>query len=95
MTDKIIVVDASEDDSQHNNSQSKLELAMAAWLDAKSKRSNSSKTLVAYRDTLASFRANLLAAGLDLDTTDITSLALVAQGWAGLSLSAPSSCVFV
>ncbi len=91
---EIIVVgpgDGFSDDGPQNNSGSKLELAIAAWLDAKSKRSNSSKTLVAYRDTLASFRETLLAAGLDLDTPDITTLALAAQGWAGQSRAATPS----
>src|SRR4051794_7681464 len=62
---------------------SRLELAIAAWLDAKSKRSNSTKKLVAYRDTLASFRKTLLSAGLDLDSPDAVGVALAIQGWAG------------
>ncbi|MBN9392271.1 MAG: tyrosine-type recombinase/integrase [Chloroflexi bacterium] len=97
MANEIIVVgpgDSTRDDgSQKSNSSSKLELAIVAWLDAKSKRSNSSKTLVAYRDTLASFRNTLLAAGLDLDSPDITTLALVAQGWAGQSTTAAPSFI--
>src|SRR5690242_1040779 len=97
MTNKIVVVgpgDSGHDDgSQNNNPSSKKELAIVAWLDAKSKRSNSSKTLIAYRDTLASFRETLLAAGLDLDTPDITTLALAAQGWAGQSTAAASSFI--
>ncbi len=95
MANEIIVIRPDEDDSSStdNKPDSKLELAIAAWLDAKSKRSNSSKTLVAYRDTLASFRAVLLAAGLDLDTSDITTLALAAQGWAGQSTAAAPSYI--
>ncbi len=90
MENEIITVGSAEDDTKNNNPKLKLDLAIAAWLDAKSKRSNSSKTLVAYRDTLSSFRTTLLAVGLDLDTTEITTLALAAQGWAGQSTSAPS-----
>ncbi len=95
MANEIIVIGPDVDDSSStdNKPDSKLELAIAAWLDAKSKRSNSSKTLVAYRDTLASFRAVLLAAGLDLDTSDITTLALAAQGWAGQSTAAAPSFI--
>jgi integrase len=92
VTNEIIVVGSSKgQDEPHNNPDSKLELAIAAWLDAKSKRSNSSKTLAAYRDTIASFRATLLMAGLDLDTPEITALALAAQGWAGQSMAAASN----
>ena len=97
MANNIIVI-GSDDNTRNNSSQnssstSKLELAIVAWLDAKSKRSNSSKTLVAYRDTLTSFRETLLAAGLDLDTPDITTLALIAQGWAGQSTAATPSII--
>lgn len=60
-----------------------LALAIAAWLDAKGKRSDSAKTLRAYGDTLASFRAACQRVGLDLDAGDVRALALVAQGWAG------------
>lgn len=92
MANEIIVIgsgdNARDEGSQNSNASSKLELAIVAWLDAKSKRSNSSKTLVAYRDTLASFRSTLLAVGLDLDAPDITTLALAAQGWAGQSTAA-------
>lgn len=59
-----------------------LEMALAAWLDAKSKRSGSAKTLTAYREAITSFRATLRAAGLDLDA-DGRAVALLAQGWAG------------
>lgn len=94
MENEIIVVgpgDSFAEDGPQHNPDSKIELAIVAWLDAKSKRSNSSKTLVAYRDTLASFRDTLLTAGLDLDSPDITTLALAAQAWAGQSTAAPSS----
>ena len=56
-----------------------LALAIAAWLDAKGKRSDSAKTRIAYADTLASFRATCLAVGLDLDAGDVRALALVAR----------------
>lgn len=95
---KEIVIDLSvENQDSYNNthSKTKLELAIAAWLDAKSKRSNSSKTLVAYRDTLTSFRTTLHAAGLDLDTPEITALALAAQGWAGQSTTAVAVPSFI
>lgn len=60
---------------------SQLELAVAAWLDAKGKRTGSSKTSKAYRETLASFRTALQTAGLDLDS-EIRAVALAAQVWA-------------
>jgi len=43
-------------------------LAIAAWLDAKSKRSGSAKTARAYADAITDFRAVLISAGLDLDS---------------------------
>ena len=67
---------------------SSLDLAIAAWLDAKSKRSGSTKTTTAYREALTSFRAVLQKAGLDLDSPEPSGLALTAQGWAGLSSQA-------
>ena len=60
---------------------SQLELAVAAWLDAKGKRTGSSKTSKAYRETLASFRAALQRAELDLDS-ETRAVALAAQVWA-------------
>ncbi len=95
MANEIVIDLSGENQHSYNDthSKSKLELAIAAWLDAKSKRSNSSKTLVAYRDTLASFRATLQVAGLDLDTPDITTLALAAQGWAGQSTATMPSFI--
>ena len=59
-----------------------IELAIAAWLDAKSKKSGSAKTARAYQDTIADFRAILLNSGLDLDT-DPRPVALSAQAYAG------------
>jgi integrase len=62
---------------------SPLDLAIAAWLDAKARRSGSAETQRAYRDTLVSFRAACQRVGLDLDAPGVRDLALVAQGWAG------------
>jgi integrase len=59
----------------------RVELAIAAWLHAKGGRSGSRETRVAYTATLASFRAALQAAGLDLDG-DVPAIALAAQAWA-------------
>ncbi len=59
-----------------------LDLAIAAWLDAKANKSGSGKTLTAYRDTLADFRAALLSTGFDLDA-DPRAVSLTAQAWAG------------
>lgn len=65
-----------------STSGSRIELAIAAWLDAKHGRSSSAKTLTAYRDTLGHFRAALASTDLDLDS-DPSAIALVAQAWAG------------
>jgi integrase len=62
--------------------QAPLDLAVAAWLDAKCKRSE--KTRKAYVDTLAQFRAGLAGAGLALDS-DPSAVALVAQAFASFS----------
>lgn len=60
-----------------------IDLIIAAWLDAKRGKSGSDRTLTAYRDTLGSFRSLLQSSGADL-TADPQSIALAAQGWAGL-----------
>lgn len=60
-----------------------LELVIAAWLDSKSKRSNSVRTRDTYARTIADFRVALRAMGLDLDS-DARAVALAAQAWAGL-----------
>jgi integrase len=65
---------------QHNGFS--VDQAIAAWLDAKFKRSRSEKTRKAYCDTVASFRAVLSQFGLDL-YGDPVRVSLVAQGWAG------------
>lgn len=67
-----------------------LEVAIAAWLDAKAHRSDSAKTKRAYTDTLGAFRSALQAASLDLDT-DPRAISLAAQGWAGRDDPAPST----
>src|ERR671932_2327596 len=73
-----------------------IELAIAAWLDAKHQRSGSQLTHDIYGETLARFRAYLHARNLDLDggitpedradetAAKVTALALLAQAWAGL-----------
>lgn len=69
---------------------SDLDGLIAAWLDAKTRKSKSEKTHRAYRDTIASFRVALVAVGLDLDG-DPQLLALAAQGWAGQGDPAPAT----
>ena len=66
-----------------------IELAIAAWLDAKSKRSGSTKTARAYQDTITDFRAILISGGLDLDS-DPRPIALTAQAYAGSRKSGSS-----
>ncbi len=68
-----------------------IDVAVAAWLDAKSNKSGSAKTKRAYTDTLQAFRDQLQASGLDLDA-DPRALALAAQGWAGRD--APAAATF-
>jgi len=58
-----------------------LDLAVAAWLATKAGRSGSAETRRAYADALASVRAALQAAGLDLDAPP-AAVALIAQAWA-------------
>jgi len=67
-----------------------LDLAIAAWLDAKAKRTGSAKTATAYATTIAAFRALLRNHALDLDS-DPALVALVAQGWAGRGDPAPAT----
>lgn len=57
-----------------------------AWLDAKSKRTNSEKTRRAYNDTVSQFRTVLQSAGLDL-VSEPAIVATLAQGYAGRSVS--------
>src|ERR671938_926093 len=67
-----------------------LDLALLAWLDAKSTRSGSKKTETAYTTTMASFRARLQQAGTDLDG-DLTAISLLAQAWAGQGSPSPAT----
>lgn len=67
-----------------------LELAIAAWLHAKTGRTGSSRTARAYADTLASFRAACRAAHTDLDG-QVRALALLAQAWAATGAPAPAT----
>ncbi|MDP9310500.1 MAG: tyrosine-type recombinase/integrase [Chloroflexota bacterium] len=62
--------------------EQRLELAIVAWLDAKSQRSGSVKTAAAYRSTLQSFRSYLWGHQVDLDGP-AQVIALLAQRWAG------------
>ncbi|MBA3944951.1 MAG: tyrosine-type recombinase/integrase [Herpetosiphonaceae bacterium] len=67
-----------------------LDLAVAAWLDAKGGRSGSAKTLRAYHDTLQRFRQWLHTHHADLDSPP-QALGLLAQRWAGLDQPAPAT----
>src|SRR4051812_26281091 len=80
-----------------------VELAIAAWIDAKHQRSGSVMTRDIYGDTLARFRSYLLIRHVDLDggithadraadiANKVTALALLAQAWAGLGQPKPAS----
>jgi len=79
-----------------------IDIAIAAWLDVKKRRSGSEKTRRAYTDTLLSFRVQLQQTGRDLDPESnlylqddeselarrraLTEIALAAQGFAGQSV---------
>jgi integrase/recombinase XerC len=86
-TRELIVIDASEEaiqiDSYARNSA--LELAILAWLDAKSNKSGSVKTSAIYREYLAGFRAFLNQQAYDLNS-DPQVIATLAQAWCGHSL---------
>src|SRR5712692_9748536 len=56
-----------------------LSLAIELWIDAKFKRSSSSKTRKAYQDTLQEFRAALQHIELDLDSVASQSDKVVMQ----------------
>ena len=68
-----------------------IDLAIAAWLDAKSNRSGSKKTLRAYTDRIASFRQHLQRGGLDLDG-DTAAVALASQAWAATLFGLTPCC---
>jgi integrase/recombinase XerC len=58
-----------------------LDLAIAAWLDAKRGASGSERTYTTYHDILQSARHALQSVGLDLDSA-LPAVALALQGWA-------------
>lgn len=58
-----------------------LDLAIAAWLEAKRGASGSDRTHQAYQDTLQAARSGLQSVGLDLDS-QAPAVALALQGWA-------------
>jgi len=63
-----------------------LDVLIPGWLDAKFRKSNSTRTRDAYKSTLTKFRQGLLQAGIDLDSQgkqDIAQIALLAQAFAG------------
>src|SRR5436305_11188730 len=78
---------------------SHIDVAIKAWIEAKTRRSGSEKTRKAYEDTLIAFRSLLWQTGRDLDPylnvgedteeahrEAIAEIALAAQGFAGLSV---------
>lgn len=67
-----------------------VELAVVAWLDAKTHRSGSQKTLQAYRAVVRDFRSWLREQGLDLDAPS-EALTLLAQAWIGQRQLRPAS----
>src|SRR6266498_1687228 len=69
---------------------SPLDLAIASWLHAKGGRSGSTHTRRIYEETIADFRTQLHAAGLDLDAA-ANHIMLVAQAWADRGAPAPST----
>lgn len=66
-----------------------VDVAIAAWLHEKTQRSNSAKTLKAYKDTIKAFRDALRHLGLDLDSVEEKeerqAVALTAQQYASWS----------
>jgi len=82
-----------------SGSANHIDLAIAAWLETKTRHSGSAKTRKAYEDTLWQFRQMLLQVGRDLDPYAhldaqaseqarkhaLSEIALAAQGFAGLS----------
>lgn len=84
MTNEIIIY---ENNSALNpDTRSVIDLAIAAWLDAKSSRTGSKKTRTAYTETIRDFRAVLDDKGLDLDS-EPSAIALLAQAWAAYSVN--------
>lgn len=63
-----------------------LDILILGWLDAKFRRSKSTRTQDAYREKLEEFREGLKNAGIDLDSQgkdDLSKIALLAQAFAG------------
>jgi hypothetical protein len=56
-----------------------IEQCIVAWLHEKAERSESSKTRIAYHDTMEAFRTALVTSGCDLDGP-LSTVALAAQG---------------
>lgn len=69
---------------------SALDLALAAWLDAKRGRSGSVRTAETYAATLTAFREALHDVGLELDS-DPRPVALVLQAWCGRNEPSPAT----
>lgn len=69
---------------------SPIDLALAAWLDAKATRTGSVRTAGTYRELMGAFRQMLLDRGFDLDA-DPARVALLAQAWAGRGDPAPAT----
>jgi integrase len=67
-----------------------IDLALAAWLDARATRTGSVRTAGTYRTLITAFRDLLLSRGLDLDA-DTALVALLAQAWAGHGDPAPAT----
>jgi integrase len=67
-----------------------IDLALAAWLDAKATRSGSLRTAGTYHTLISAFRNLLISRGLDLDA-DTALVALLAQAWAGNGNPAPAT----
>ena len=83
MQDSSLVV-ATTDDTDH------FARLIDVWIEAKAGRTGSIKTRRSYMGTLASFRATLLACGLDLDSS-APAVALAAQSWAAAGETAPAT----
>lgn len=63
-----------------------LDVLILGWLDAKFRRSKSTRTRDAYKEILKDFRDGLITAGLDLDNQGedaLANIALLAQAYAG------------
>ncbi|MCS7001039.1 MAG: site-specific integrase [Candidatus Kapabacteria bacterium] len=67
-----------------------IELARAAWLDAKQGRSGSVRTGATYAVVFDTFRSTLHAVGLDVDS-DPHAVALVLQAWCGRNNPSPAT----